>query len=408
MVHGSRAMQMIYISQGNIPSREANSIQIAKMSQAFASMVDRFELVTQGGLLNFRNRRAFSFSKWYGLHRPFRIRALPLKLTMRYPLPEFHRNLLFPFLAVLYARLKSPDVIYTRWSLVARLALSFGIPVLWEWHEPLKSKVFRRPPFSNGKFLGVVTISDTLGTSFVEKNGLPEEKMVVEQDGVDLKNFMPYLEKREARKKIGMPTDRPIIAYCGHLYDHKGIPVILEIAKKMRHCIFLLVGGLQEDIERRKGQCKAFGLDNFHITGFVLHDRIPNYLFASDVLLLPNSRIHPFSDTTSPLKLFEYMASKRPIVASALTNISSVLKHEKNALLAQPDNPQNFSTHISYLLDHPGVASALADRAFEQVQYYDWNERARRILRFIENRLRNTAGRGFRLKGIYSELRQVP
>jgi hypothetical protein len=195
-------MHLIYISQGNIPSREANSIQIAKMSQAFASRLEKFELVTQGGIFNLSRNKRFNFSKWYGLHDYFPIRALPLKLWIDYPLPDFQRNLFFPYLAVLYARSKSPDIIYTRWSLTARLALNFGIPVLWEWHQPLEGDIFLHPPFSVGKFLGMVTISKDIGTSFIENNGLSREKLIVEQDGVDMKNFIPCQDKSEARRKI--------------------------------------------------------------------------------------------------------------------------------------------------------------------------------------------------------------
>lgn len=400
-------MRMIYISQGNIPSREANSLQTAKMSQAFASIIDSFELVTQGGIINLFQKKEFNVSKWYGLCEPFRVRALPLKLLIDYPLPEFQRNLLFPYFAVLYAFLKSPDVVYTRWSLVARLSLNFGIPTLWEWHQPLKGSLFGRPPFSDGKFLGMVSISEELGKSFVKNNGLSEEKLLIEQDGVDLKNFKPYHEKEEARQKIGIHTERPIIIYCGHLYDHKGIPIIFEIAKKMKYCRFLVVGGLPHDIDMRKSQCKTMGLNNVYITGFVPYNQVPIYLYAADVLVLPNSKNHFLSETTSPLKLFEYMASKRPIVASDLSNISTVLKHNQNALLAQPDDPSDFKKQILYLLDHPDISLKIADRAFMQVKFFDWDERARRILKFMEKRLQRSAGRGFRIKGVFSEIRRL-
>jgi glycosyltransferase involved in cell wall biosynthesis len=175
----------------------------------------------------------------------------------------------------------------------------------------------------------------------------------------------------------------------------------------MKHCLFLLVGGLQKDVERSKAECKARSLENVHFTGFVSHHRIPTYLFAGDVLILPNSANHPLSETTSPLKLFEYMASKRPIVASALGNISSVLQHKKNALLAKPDDPQSFITGIKYLFEHPSVATALADRAYEKVQYFDWDERAKRILEFIRIRQQSTVGCGFRLKKVLSELVKI-
>lgn len=85
---------------------------------------------------------------------------------------------------------------------------------------------------------------------------------------------------------------------------------------------------------------------------------------------------------TSPLKLFEYMAARRPIVASALPNIMTILRHRDNAMLAASDNPFSFQAAIINLFENQLLARAIAESAFQSVQDFTWDRRAQRILQF--------------------------
>lgn len=386
-------MKLVYISEGNLPSKEANSIQVAKMAQAFASKVDDFELVTLGDLWSFIIGKKFNFQHWYGLHQEFKITQLPLLPHNKYPFPRKYRNHFrsrhFSRWAVFYTSLKAPDLVYTRSGQVAKAAVKLGLPTLWEWHLPVKDDLFQHQAFANNKFLGIVTISQQLAREYGEA-GIPTHKVLVEHDGVDLERFLPYRAKEEARRKLALPLDMPTVVYAGHLYDFKGIPTLYEVARIMPQCQFVLVGGWEHDVGRVRKFCQSNGLSNVQVVGHVPQFEVSTYLYASDILVLPNSGKHDWSDTTSPLKLFEYMAARRPIVASALSNISTVLKHENNAFLAEPDCPRSFKASIERLLNEPQLGQVLAERAFQHVKYYTWERRAERILQFATDTLRQT------------------
>ena len=380
------ALKVVYISEGNLPSQSANSIQVAKMSQAFAQNVDNFELITLGDVQSLLQSKNFNFQQWYGLNHKFKITRLPLLLKSVYPFPQNYRSQSFPRWATFYSALKFPDLVYTRSSKAARIALKLGLRVLWEYHEPVNSAFFLQPPFNSNQFLGVVTISRGLAKEYIEA-GLLAEKVIVEQDGVDLERFLPYQSKEEARRQLAFPIDTPVVVYTGHLYDYKGIPLLYEVALNMPHCQFILVGGWEHDVERARQFCKSNNLANVQVIGHVPQPDLPAYLYASDILVLPNSRKHHNSETTSPLKLFEYMAARRPIVASALSNISAVLQDKNNALLAEPDNPKSFEEAIKTLLGDSQFNLTLANQAFQDVQQYGWERRAERILNFAKDRL---------------------
>jgi glycosyltransferase involved in cell wall biosynthesis len=106
------------------------------------------------------------------------------------------------------------------------------------------------------------------------------------------------------------------------------------------------------------------------------------YLEIADVLVLPNSAKDKINLYTSPIKMFEYMASKRPIVASGLPSIKEVLAHQKNALLFNADSEEDLAKKIQSVIIQDG--NNLVKSAYEEVKKYTWDGRAANIKNFIE------------------------
>lgn len=379
---------LIYLSDGNLPSQWAHSIQIAKMSQAYASQIDRFELITSGSLVSPFKRLDEAFKRWYGLRRDFKVVRIPAHLRTREVFPIQYYSARYYQLALLYSYLKAPTLIKTRTyhPAVMELLWRAGLPVLWEYHELIKQESYHCKFFNYPNLIGVVTLSSYQAESFV-RYGLPPDKLFVAPSGVDLDNFLPYQSRAEARQYLSLDPTARLIVYSGHLYDYKGIPTILEVAKLMPDCQFILVGGWAEDIAKVQKMVQAQAISNLQIKGHVPQSQIASYLYAADVLLLPTSRSWKLSEVTSPLKLFEYMAVKRPIVSSALPNVMTVLRDQENGLLVEPDQPIAFQQAITQLLEQPDFAQAIADQAYQTVQDFTWEKRATRILDFATQQL---------------------
>jgi len=85
----------------------------------------------------------------------------------------------------------------------------------------------------------------------------------------------------------------------------------------------------------------------------------------------------------SPLKMFEYMAAQRPIIASDLPSIREIL-NENNAVLIKPDSPDDLARGIEQLLKKPDFSAKIAKRAYQDVQRYTWQKRTEKILDFIK------------------------
>ncbi len=387
---------LIYISDGNLPSKMAHTIQIAKMGQALAQKVDNFELVTGGDISSTLRGMDREFQTRYGLNKKFKLVRLPMHIKTNYPFPPDYQRQAFFKLAALYACLKSPSLVYTRGFRTAELLLSIGIPVLYEQHHPMKAHSEDRPFLTDKNLVGFVTISPQLGETYL-KYGLSSEKLLIAHNGVDLANFLPYQSKEFARQKLSRQksskiaqlceSDRKIVLYSGHLYEYKGVPTILETALLMPEYTFVLVGGWESDINRVKETCDRQSIHNVFTIGHVPQSELASYLYAADVLLLPTSKSWEQAQSTSPLKLFEYMSVNRPIVASALPNIMTVLREGENALLVLPDEPLAFKTAIEKLCQNSALATSIADRAFQEVQNFTWDNRAKNILQFATEKL---------------------
>ncbi|MUL35806.1 glycosyltransferase family 4 protein [Gloeocapsopsis dulcis] len=379
---------LIYLTKGNLPSKMAHTIQIAKMAQAFSQKLKNFELVTSGDILSAIQGMSSDFQAWYGLHHKFKLIRLPIHLKIKYPFPHNYENQTFYKIAILYACLKSPSVVYTRTPAIADLLLKIGVPVLWEWHEPIPetSSSFYQAILNNKNLLGIVTTLPHLAENYIY-NGLLRDRILVAPNAVDLKNFLPYQDKQLARRKLSICQEDKIVLYSGHLYEYKGIPTILETARLLPDYKFVLVGGWADDIQKVQEASRKIGLSNITLVGHVNQTELASYLYAADVLILPTSKYWDLAGATCPLKLFDYMVSRRPIVASALPTIMTVARDKQNALLAEPDDPDSFKKAILKLFENPVLANTIAECAFQEVQNFTWDNRAEQVLQFTTERL---------------------
>jgi glycosyltransferase involved in cell wall biosynthesis len=177
------------------------------------------------------------------------------------------------------------------------------------------------------------------------------------------------------------------IGYAGHLYPWKGVDLIVEAVAALRDTRGLIVGGHQQ--ERDLDRVKALAVERdcaarVTFTGLLPPAEVAARLRDADVLVLPNPASAVSNAFTSPLKLFEYMAAGRPIVASDLPSIREVLRHERNALMIRPGDSRALTAAIQRLNDDRGLGRRLAGQALIDVAEYTWAKRAERLETLFE------------------------
>lgn len=218
---------------------------------------------------------------------------------------------------------------------------------------------------------GYVTITVGLTEELTQRFGRRRHLAVI-PDGVRL---------RPGEIDLEQPTGN-IVAYAGHLYAWKGVDVLLEALVRVPEARGLIVGGhaAEPDLARTQARAAELGIaDRVTFTGLVEPGRVPDLLRQASVLVLPNQASAISTRFTSPLKLFEYMAAGRPIVASDLPSIREVLHDRVDALLVAPGDALALGEAIHWLLMDRTLARRLAAAAAKAVPQYGWDQRATRL-----------------------------
>lgn len=290
-----------------------------------------------------------------------------------------------------------PDLCLVRVPVLLRAAQGCGVPTVLELHNSklhtrsrLLDRLWRRQllrAVRSDAVPLVITISDAL-RDYWANEGIPREKMIALHDGFAADAFATRLDRAEARAKLGIDSDAKVVTYAGSLYADRGIETILDLAGLFPEVRFVVVGGPEQ--HRQLYSSRAAELGNVELVGWVEPHRVPDYLFAADVLLMIWSRSVPTINYCSPLKMFEYMAAGRVIVGHGFPTIREVLRDGETALLADPDDFEALAAKLRQALTSPHgpeIAERARQLAFDE---YTWRARAERIsaevLRRLEHR----------------------
>ncbi len=397
----SRRLSILYLADVRFPLERANGIQTMETCCALAARGHGVELVVRPDTQS-PARDPFDY---YGLPRSegLRIEAAPVRG------PATARRLGYLSFAAGRAMGSRADIIVTRdlgvASMLLRVPRGLRPPLVYESHGYAPDVAAALPHLiatataPSGMKLrrlasrearvwrtadGYVTITAGLAADLEARFGA-REKLRVIPDGA-------RIEPRSAGKASAsaphapLPEtiggSRPIVAYAGHLYAWKGVDVLLDALALVPDVHGLVVGGhtAEPDLARLQAQATRLGIaDRVTFTGMVAPARVPELLRRAAVLVLPNTASAISDRFTSPLKLFEYMAAGRAIVASDLPSIREVLHDGIDAILVPPGDAAALAAAIQRLVDDPGTAARLGGAALAAAPEFSWDRRAERL-----------------------------
>lgn len=377
----SKKIKIIYLANVRMPTEKAHGLQVMKMCEALANQGQELELVVPR---RFNRLEDYAF-EYYRVKKIFFITKIACLDLLRLPFFKagafWLQILTFSFgLAVYLFFKKDINLVYTR-DLICLLFLSKRFKVVYEAHSlPKKQSWLYRRLIS--KVDKIVAITQGLRDDLI-KLGVSSSKIFIAPDAVDLEQFAISDSQKDCRKKLKLPLDKQIALYAGHLYQWKGIYTVLESAQLLPEILFVFVGGLGEELLMFLKRLKDLNLNNVLAVGQKKNEEIPYFLKAADVLLLSNSAQELISARyTSPLKLFEYMASGVPIVSTNLPSIKEIL-NDQNAVLVEADNFSEMAKGIKKIMEDKNFGNLLAAQALSDVKDYTWQNRAKSILQFI-------------------------
>lgn len=365
-------MRICYIANIRFPTERAHGIQVAAMARALAEEGHAVTLV----LPDRKTAIAEDAYTYYRLPEEVRIVRMPHLDTTGLGRAGFlFQYAQFALVSGLYFLINARrwDAVLSRDYACCIAPLVLCVPVAWETHRGERNALVRL--LIRGGLI-VIAITEGLAALYRTETGIPEDHMLVAPDGVAVDEFSLSEGQEDSRRALGLPHNQKIALYAGHLYPWKGADVLARALPQLpEEWLAVFVGGTDADIAafRERHQQEA----RIKVLGRKLHAEIPRYLNAADVLVLPNTAASDLSRLyTSPLKLFEYMASGRPIVVSDLPSMREVLD-ERTAAFVPAGDPDALAAAI--VRARPETGSA----AREEARQYDWRRRARTVAGFL-------------------------
>jgi glycosyltransferase involved in cell wall biosynthesis len=390
--------RLLYLANARIPTEKAHGLQIMQNCEAFAEVGADVTLWAARRI----NPGGRGVDPWahYGVARNFRLRRLPC-IDMHPLVPErtdLFAKLVFFLQLGTYALAALIGVLFTRADIYySRDALTLLLLSLVRPKRALAYEAHKFAPTGRGRALqtlllcrvgSVIAITPSLRDDLIGLGADPA-RVIVAHDGVRAARFADLPDRDAARQALGWPVDALIVGYVGRLHTlamDKGVGTLVDALAGIEGAALGLVGGPDDMAAALRARWIGHGLppERFLYAGQVPPDAVPRYLRAFDVCAMPHPYTPQFARATSPLKLFEYMAAGRAIVASDLPGWADVIHDGETVLLVPPGDVDALAAALERLRTDPAGRDRLGAAARAHVlAHYTWASRARTILNFM-------------------------
>jgi len=407
----------IAIIKEYIPAPAANIINTLKFAQGFFDLRNKIEILAISRFVDFMWRvRISNVHKFYGIHKNIKINYFKGGIgfflsnfaegnnkisNLFYYYNPFHAYLKFMRLFPKLYNFFDPEKKISKYCIKNKFDLAFcrdgykaayiniknRIPTIIDLHGTIFPLELKRL-FKLGKnkfFKGITTVSPFIKQHLIEK-GFPEEKIFVMDNAVNLKKYDHITnEKKKLRLILNLPIDRRIILSAGKMRFDRGMDTILEAAnllKNERYSFYLLGGNKYRMKKWRNYIAKHNIKGDIQIMNFKPHSLIPYYLKAADVLLVIYSKSLYSQEYMSPVKLFEYMAAKVPIIATKIGRNIEICNNNE-CLFTNLEDPKDLSEKIKLLINNRDLQGSLIQNAYQKVKNYTIQDKCEKILKFF-------------------------
>ncbi len=392
--------RLIYIANIRLPTEKAHGLQIVQNCEAFADAGADVSLWAAARQNTPELRAVNDVWAHYGVKRNFRLRRLPTLDWMALASGQdtawsrliFRLQMLTFAVSMFIGTLFTPaDVYYSRDALVIAL-LGLIKPrraLAYEAHSKAKGRAGQSLQRRAVHRAAVFATTGKLREELIALGADPARAFVA-HDGVRADRFSNLPDRPEARRAVGWPENVFIAGYVGRLHTmsmDKGVGLLVDALAQIDGAALALVGGPDDQAETLRARWKSHGLpnDRFLYASQVPPGRVPDYLAALDVAVMPFPWTEHFAYYASPIKLFEYMAAGCAIVASNLPSTAEVVVDGETALLVPPSDVSALAAALQRLRDDPALRQSLGAAARELVlRQYTWDCRARSILAAID------------------------
>ena len=321
-------MKISYISNSALPGSNANSLQIVKMCEQFTILNNTVNLIVPNtGLKNLNPY------KFYGVKKKFFIKKI--KIFKKFPVGLMYY--LFSIVSIFYALKYKSDLIITRNYFVCFILTLIKKKCIFEFHHDMTMEgrivrfILNNFNFLNSEsVIKIIAITHSIKTHYINKYNVIKKKIIVLPSGTSLENTVVRINFKNKKLNIG---------YFGLVNNSRGLDLIINLSNIDKFNNYFIFGAEKKFI--RNLQQKNF-FSNLNVNGYISNEKIKFFINKMDILIMPYKKkvtsagnIGDIGKYTSPLKLFDYLASGKVIIASEINVLKEVLKKNYNCVFVR-------------------------------------------------------------------------
>jgi glycosyltransferase involved in cell wall biosynthesis len=214
----------------------------------------------------------------------------------------------------------------------------------------------------------LIAVSKYTVNELIALYGIPEEKIHVIYNGVDIEKFKPKTNKLELRQEFGLEEAKKIVLFVGRLYHRKGLEILLKsippVLKEYKDVKFAISGtGFKEKEESLRSLAKELGIeDHVKFLGYVPDEKLPDIYAASDIFVLP--AIYE----NFPFAILEAQATALPVISTKVGGIAEFLVSNENGFVIDAGDSTQLTEKVLTLLKDPQLSEKLGERGRQLIE----------------------------------------
>jgi glycosyltransferase involved in cell wall biosynthesis len=293
---------------------------------------------------------------------------------------------------------KHYSFLYERYALFnwsgVREAKRAGIPVVLEVnytsHTPLYRKRSRiLKPFASWIEKWVFTRADEIVviSTYLKQHllelGIDEGKIIILTNAADPEKFSPEEKDNDVRDQYRI-NGKTVIGFAGGFYPWHGLELLINayklVSKKYKDVVLFLIGDGPMMLQLKSKAANSGLKDNVVFAGTINHRKLPEYISVFDVAVMPHS-----NEYGSPMKIYEYMAMSKPVIAPRFGPLEDGITHGSEGLLFKPENTEELIVSLERLIEDRSLREEMGRSGREKIlSKHNWRNNALSVIRSCE------------------------
>ncbi|MBD1139673.1 glycosyltransferase [Pelagibacterales bacterium SAG-MED38] len=367
-------MRICYISNSAAPSKNASSLQIAKLCEFISKIGNNVELI-----LPHTGEIKKNYFKYYNIKNRFKIKRL--KFFKKFPIGiNFY---LYSIFAILSSDYNNKDLFITRNFFTSFLLSIFKKKHILEIHDDIEIEgrlvkiLVKYLNILNFKYLvKIATTTKSLKKKYISY-GTIAKKIEVLHNASSLSTVFKKIKRKNSYK----------IGYFGSIFKSRGIEMITKLSKIDKKNRYFIFGGSLKDVRQLQNKIRN---KNISFSPYIPYSKISNEINKIDICILPytskitvSGNVGDISKYTSPLKVFDYMKLGKLIISSNIPVLREVLFHNQNCLLVNKfSEEKEWHKVIKFVTNNFEKYEKIRRNAYKYANKFDLNWRVKKLLAF--------------------------